>query len=127
MYKGKIIRVINNNAIVMVSEHQFFRIKIQPGMIEGEEVEFSVEDIIVITATYQIRKIKKHQMIKLKVLHVYQVHKITKHQMIKLSFTRVSNSQDNETSNDKVEGFTRVSGSQDNETSNEDNVKVLLA
>ena len=65
-YKGKIIIVININAIVMVSEHQFFRIKIQPGMIEGEEVEFSVEDIIV-------------------------------------DYSNLSNSQDKETSNDKVE------------------------
>ena len=124
MYKGKIIRVINNNAIVMVSEHQFFRIKIQPGMIEGEEVEFSVEDIIVDYSNLSNSQDKETSNDKVESFTRVSGSQDNETSNDKVeSFTRVSNSQDNETSNDKVEGFTRVSGSQDNETSNEDNVK----
>ncbi|HHX17753.1 MAG TPA: anti-sigma factor domain-containing protein [Clostridium sp.] len=46
MYKGKIIKIVDDEAIVMVKDYELIRIKRRGNMTVGEEVEFSTEDII---------------------------------------------------------------------------------
>ena len=46
MYKGKIVKIVGDEAIVMVKDYELIRIKRRDGMTVGEEVEFSTEDII---------------------------------------------------------------------------------
>ena len=89
MYKGKIVKIINNEVIVMIKEYEFVRIKKRDGMAVGEEIEFSTEDIISNYSTMPGSKSKKP----------------SKDDKIK-GFTRISGELPKE---DKVKGFTRIS------------------
>lgn len=112
MYKGKIIKIINNEAIVMVNEHLFFRIKLQNDVTVDEEVEFSVGDIIV---DYTLDKpqntgtTEKGDIRDFTQKSDLQNVKTTKKKDIK-DFTRISNLREKETLKDgKPKNFTRIS------------------
>ena len=46
MNKGKIVKIINNEVIVMIKEDEFVSIKRRADMTVGDKIEFSTEDII---------------------------------------------------------------------------------
>ncbi|HOA97777.1 MAG TPA: anti-sigma factor domain-containing protein, partial [Acetivibrio saccincola] len=89
MYKGKIVKITDEEAFVMVKEYEFVRIKRRAGMIVGDEIEFSTEDIIVYDEGIQDSQLKNS----------------SKSSRVE-RFTRISGMGDKESlKGDKIEGF----------------------